>query len=211
MRYRPEQRRRVLDSERAGETQDGFPLVGTVADALPLRADDRARRRRDAGRPLPAGVARPARRLHRAGPRRRERPARVHLATTPSSARSRAQHGVELRDLRKPPRRPQRPDRREPRRTARSRPDGRLRLRDREDDGRARARPRGAARGLRASSSRPARPGSRSPAGGSPSTPSSPTSSPAPPSSSCSRVLARGGEVLFVEGQGSLLHPGYSG
>ena len=77
---------------------------------------------------------------------------------------------------------------------------------------RARARPRGAAaRASRASSSRPARPGSRSPAGGSPSTRSSPTSSPARPSGSCVEGVARGGELLWVEGQGSLLHPAYSG
>ena len=72
------------------------------------------------------------------------------------------------------------------------------------------ARPRGGA-GSRASSSRPARPGSRSPAGG----------------SSIDAVVAdfvagaserlvlegveRGGELLWVEGQGSLLHPAYSG
>ena len=36
LRYRPEQVVALLDSERAGETQDGFPVVGTVEDALPL-------------------------------------------------------------------------------------------------------------------------------------------------------------------------------
>ena len=91
-------------------------------------------------------------------------------------------------------------------------PHRRLRLRDREDDRVARARPRGAAAAAsRASSSRPARRGSRSRAGGSPSTRSSPTSSRAPPSDSCVEGVERGGEVLFVEGQGSLLHPAYSG
>jgi uncharacterized NAD-dependent epimerase/dehydratase family protein len=34
MRYRPEQVVALLDSERAGETQDGFPIVATVNDAL---------------------------------------------------------------------------------------------------------------------------------------------------------------------------------
>ena len=53
--------------------------------------------------------------------------------------------------------------------------------------------------------------GSRSPAGGSRSTPSSPTSSPARPSGSSSRAQRGGGELLWVEGQGSLLHPVYSG
>ncbi len=34
LRYRPEQVAAILDSERAGETQDGFPVVGSVDDAL---------------------------------------------------------------------------------------------------------------------------------------------------------------------------------
>ena len=34
MRYRPEQVVALLDSERAGETQNGFPVVGSVNDAL---------------------------------------------------------------------------------------------------------------------------------------------------------------------------------
>src|SRR3954447_4005940 len=34
MRYRPEQVVALLDSERPGDTQDGFPVVGTVAEAL---------------------------------------------------------------------------------------------------------------------------------------------------------------------------------
>jgi uncharacterized NAD-dependent epimerase/dehydratase family protein len=36
IRYRPDDVVAILDSARAGETQDGFPVVGTVADALPL-------------------------------------------------------------------------------------------------------------------------------------------------------------------------------
>jgi uncharacterized NAD-dependent epimerase/dehydratase family protein len=39
---------------------------------------------------------------------------------------------------------------------------------------------------------------------------SSPTSSPVPPRASCSRRVG-GASLLFVEGQGSLLHPAYSG
>ena len=65
-------------------------------------------------------------------------------------------------------------------------------------------------RGSSPSSCRPARRGSRSPAGGSRSTRWWPTSSPAPPSGSSSRVR-RAGKLLFVEGQGSLVHPLYSG
>jgi len=36
IRYRPDEVVAILDSERAGEEQDGFPIVGTVADALRL-------------------------------------------------------------------------------------------------------------------------------------------------------------------------------
>ena len=66
-------------------------------------------------------------------------------------------------------------------------------------------------RGVKSSSSRPARRASRSPGGASRSTRSSPTSSPARRSGSWSRASRRGGELLLVEGQGSLLHPQYSG
>ena len=79
IRYRPEQVVAVLDSQRAGETQDGFPVVATVEEALAARADDGARRRRDAGRPVPAGLARAPEDRDRARARHRERPARVHL------------------------------------------------------------------------------------------------------------------------------------
>ncbi len=37
----------LLDSTRAGETQGGVPIVGTVERRARLRADDGARRRRD--------------------------------------------------------------------------------------------------------------------------------------------------------------------
>ena len=36
LRYRPDEVVALLDSERAGETQDGKPIVGSVAEALPL-------------------------------------------------------------------------------------------------------------------------------------------------------------------------------
>ena len=37
MRYRPAEVVALLDSERAGETEGGFPIVGSVADALALK------------------------------------------------------------------------------------------------------------------------------------------------------------------------------
>ena len=38
MRYRPEDVVALLDSARAGEQEEGFPIVGTVEEALPLGA-----------------------------------------------------------------------------------------------------------------------------------------------------------------------------
>ena len=56
-------------------------------------------------------------------------------------------------------------------------------------------------RGIASSSSRPARPGSRSPAGASPSTRSSPTSSPARPSGSSSRARSAGESCCSSRGR----------
>ena len=103
MRYAPEKVVALLDTERAGETEHGFPVVGSVDDALPLQPDDGARRRRDRGRPLPAGVPRADPLVHRERARRRERAARVPDGRH-GARRARAQStSVELRDLRKPP------------------------------------------------------------------------------------------------------------
>ena len=66
------------------------------------------------------------------------------------------------------------------------------------------------ARGWSPRSSPPGRPGSRSPAGASRSTTSSRTSSPAPPRG-WSQEGAERAPLLFVEGQGALGHPAYSG
>ena len=127
------------------------------------------------------------------------------LSDDPEMAELAAKHGVELRDLRKPP-------------PGLSVPTGEnLRVQAKivltvgsdcaigktvaiELDRAARAR------GLRSSSSPPVRPGSRSPAGASPSTRSWPTSWPAPRNGSSWRAHGVG-KVLFVEGQGALVHP----
>ena len=112
----PTRSSRSSTRERAGESEDGVPIVGTVDEALALRADDRARRRRDAGRPLPAGMARAAE-ASASRPGSTSRTACTSSSpTTRSCASSRDEHGVELRDLRRPPRRPLDRDRREPRR-----------------------------------------------------------------------------------------------
>ena len=180
----------LLDSTRAGETQAGVPIVGDRERRPLLRADDGAGRRRDPGRPLPAGLARAPEELHREGPARRERAARV---PDRRSGADRAGGAARRRAARPAPPagRPERPHGREPDDPGADRAHGRLGLRDREDDRLARARAGGAgARDRRRASSRPARRGSRSRAGGSPSTRSSPTSSPARPSGSSSRATS---------------------
>ena len=202
IRYRPEEVVAILDSQRAGEIYEGIPIVGTVADALALRADDRARRRRDAGRTLPAGLARASARLHRAPGSTSRADCTSSSRTTRSSSALAARHGVELARPPQASARPERPDRRQPHPSREGRAHCRVRLRDREDDRRARARRRvEAPRASRASSSRPVRRGSRSRAGGSPSTRSSPTSSPAPPSGSSSRASRAAGGCSSSRGR----------
>ena len=66
----------LLDSTRAAETQRGVPIVGS-SRTRSLGSDDCARRRRDPGRPLPAGLARAAEEPISSRAARRERPARV--------------------------------------------------------------------------------------------------------------------------------------
>ena len=94
----------------------------------------------------------------------------------------------------------------------RHRPHRRLRLRDREEDGRARARPRGARRGLASvvradgpDRDRDRRLGHRGRC----------RRRRLPRRRRASELVVegaeRGGELLFVEGQGSLVHPPYSG
>ena len=39
VRYRPDEVVAILDSTRAGETYEGVPIVGSVADALPYEPD----------------------------------------------------------------------------------------------------------------------------------------------------------------------------
>ncbi len=55
--YAPDPVVAILDSERAGETYRGIPIVSTVAEAIPYEPDHCDRRRRDPGRTIPAGLA----------------------------------------------------------------------------------------------------------------------------------------------------------
>ena len=209
MRYRPEQVVALLDSERAGETRGRLPdRRHASTEALALEPTTALVGVATAGRPLPAGLARAAEGLHRERPRHRERPARVHhrrpragrarRARTASSCATCASRRAGLNV----PTGENLDARRE------GRAHGRLRLRDREDDRRARARRRDArAAGSRASSSRPGQTGIAIAGWG-----ISVDAVVADFIAGAAEQLvlegvARGGELLWVEGQGSLLHP----
>ena len=77
--------------------------MGDVDDALAYEPEVALVGVATQGGQLPARLARAAAGLHRARALDRERPARDARATTPSFARSPIAHGVELRDLRRPP------------------------------------------------------------------------------------------------------------
>ncbi len=102
VRYRRDEVVAILDSERAGETYEGVPIVGSVADALPYEPDTAL-----------IGVAVAGGRL---GPAWRalilesidagmgvEAGMHEFLADDPELAALAAERGVELHDLRKPP------------------------------------------------------------------------------------------------------------
>ena len=162
LRYRRDDVVAILDSTRApGDTEDGVPVVRDRRRGAPLRARTTAL----VGVATQGGRFPPAwidllKQCVAARARRRERPARLPRTTTPSCASSPRAHGVGAARPAPPAGRPLDRDGREPRRAGHDRAHRRLRLRDREDDGLARARPRGAAARRRArSSSRPGRPG----------------------------------------------------
>ena len=184
--YSPHPSVAILDSQRVGETHKGIPIVGTVADALAYEPTTAL-----VGVATQGGRFPPAwRELLKASIEAGldvESGLHEFISEDAELVELAERHGVELRDLRKPP-----PDL--------SVPTGEnLRLAAKtvltvgsdcaigkktvaiELDREARAR------GLNHSSSPPARPEWRSPAGASPLTRWSPTSSPGPPSGSWSR------------------------
>jgi uncharacterized NAD-dependent epimerase/dehydratase family protein len=102
MRYRPDEVVAVLDSERTGETQDGFPVVGTVADAMPFEPTTAL-----VGVATQGGRFPPAWRelltsciAHGLD---LENGLHEFVSDDPELADLARRHGVELRDLRKPP------------------------------------------------------------------------------------------------------------
>jgi uncharacterized NAD-dependent epimerase/dehydratase family protein len=102
MRYAPETVVALLDTERAGETEQGFPIVGSVDDALTLNPTTALVGVATAGGRFP-----PAFREQIAECIARgldvENGLHEFLSADPEFTALAAQHGVELRDLRKPP------------------------------------------------------------------------------------------------------------
>jgi len=102
IRYRPEQVVALLDSERAGETQDGFPVVGTVEEALLLGPTTAL-----VGVATQGGRFPPAWRelLKQCIASSLDIESGLHefISDDPELSELATRHGVELRDLRKPP------------------------------------------------------------------------------------------------------------
>ena len=101
-RYRPEDVVAILDSTRAGEIQDGFPIVGTVDDALALEPTTALVGVATQGGRFPPAWRELLRNCIAAG---LDIESGLHefISDDPELSALAAQRGVELRDLRKPP------------------------------------------------------------------------------------------------------------
>jgi uncharacterized NAD-dependent epimerase/dehydratase family protein len=102
MRYRPDEVVALLDSERAGETQDGFPIVGSVNDALCFNPTTALVGVATQGGRFPAAW----RELLKSAIAKGldvENGLHEFISDDPELAGLAARHGVELRDLRKAP------------------------------------------------------------------------------------------------------------
>ena len=210
--YSPHPTVAILDSERPGETHKGIPVVGSVADALPYEPTTALVGVATQGGRFPPAWRELLKDSIAGGPRRRERPARVHLrrrragrARGAATASSSATCASRRADLNVPTGENLELDAKTVLTVGSDCAIGKKTVAIELDREARRARPRSR------SSSRPARRASRSPAGASPSTRSSPTSSPGAAERLVVEGAERGGELLFVEGQGSLSHPAYSG
>jgi uncharacterized NAD-dependent epimerase/dehydratase family protein len=103
LRYRREDVVAILDSTRAGETEEGFPVVGSVADALPLEPTTALVGVATQGGRFPPEWMAILRDCVEAGIDV-ENGLHVFLADDPELRALAAERGAELRDLRRPPR-----------------------------------------------------------------------------------------------------------
>src|SRR5919198_516336 len=102
LRYRPDDVVALLDSTRAGETQDGKPIVGTVDDALAFGPTIALVGVATAGGRFPPAW-RELLKASIANGLDLENGLHEFISTDPELAALAAERGVELRDLRKPP------------------------------------------------------------------------------------------------------------
>jgi uncharacterized NAD-dependent epimerase/dehydratase family protein len=102
MRYRPEHVVAILDSQRAGETEGGFPIVGTVEDARTYEPTAALVGVATQGGRFPPAWRELLKRCVEAG-LDVENGLHEFVSEDPELSELAAIHGVELRDLRKPP------------------------------------------------------------------------------------------------------------
>jgi len=102
LRYRREAVAAILDTQRAGETDDGVPSVGSVGEALGLGVDTALVGVATQGGRFPGDWQELLRSCVDAG-LHLENGLHVRLRDVPGLAEAAAERGVELRDLREPP------------------------------------------------------------------------------------------------------------
>jgi D-glutamate N-acetyltransferase len=102
LRYRREAVAAILDTQRAGETDDGVPIVGSVDEALGLGVDTALVGVATQGGRFPGDWQELLRSCVDAG-LHLENGLHVRLRDVPGLAEAAAERGVELRDLREPP------------------------------------------------------------------------------------------------------------
>jgi D-glutamate N-acetyltransferase len=102
MRYAPDKVVALLDTERAGETEEGFAILGSVDDALPLGPNTALVGVATSGGRFPPAFREQIRACVANG-LDVENGLHEFLAADPELVELARTHGVELRDLRKPP------------------------------------------------------------------------------------------------------------